>query len=72
MAWHPATLPACSARSSARQTPVAVDSMVAKFDIGALYLQAEQTANRPRDEVIDVTPAPDMPAGTEGSTTTEW
>jgi hypothetical protein len=38
--------------------PVAVDSTVAKFDIGQLYLEAVKAANRPTSEAaIDVTPA---------------
>jgi hypothetical protein len=39
--------------------PVAVDTTVAKFDIGQLYLEAVKTANqRPRSEAaIDVSPA---------------
>jgi hypothetical protein len=43
--------------------PVAVDSTVAKFDMGALYLQAMQLANAPPGEAaIDVTPPADEPA----------
>jgi hypothetical protein len=38
--------------------PVAVDSTVTKFDMGALYLQAVQAVNAP----IDVTPPTAVPA----------
>jgi hypothetical protein len=38
---------------------VAVDSTVAKFDIGKLYLEAVKAANQPppSEAAIDVTPA---------------
>jgi hypothetical protein len=39
--------------------PVAVDSTVTKIDMGALYLEVLQRANRPPgDAAIDVTPTP--------------
>jgi hypothetical protein len=36
---------------------VAVDTTVAKFDIGAMYIRAMQSANRSRGDEIDVAPA---------------
>jgi hypothetical protein len=53
--------------------PVAVDTTVAKLDIGALYLQAMKLANAPPSEAaIDITPAPDAPAGVECNSTIQW
>jgi hypothetical protein len=55
------------------KAPLAVDTTVTKVDIGQLYLQALKQANRPPAEAaIDVTPAPDAPAGVECNSTTEW
>jgi hypothetical protein len=43
--------------------PVAVDTTVAKLDIGALYLQAVKAANlSPGEAAIDVTPSAAVPA----------
>ena len=49
--------------------PVAVDSTVAKFDMGALYLEALKIANQPP---VDVTPAADAPAGADCNSTAQW
>jgi hypothetical protein len=52
--------------------PVAVDTNVAKFDIGALYLQAVQAANRPNSEAaIYVTPADELAVRVNG-TPDQW
>jgi len=48
------------------KAPIAVDSTVTKFDIGALYLAAVQAANAPPGEAaINITPTPpaDEPVG---------
>jgi hypothetical protein len=50
-----------------------VESDVRTLDMGKLYLAAVQAANRPTSEAaIDVTSAPDAPAGAECNSTTEW
>jgi hypothetical protein len=52
--------------------PVAVDTTVAKFDIGALYLEAVKLANQPPSEAaVDVTPA-DEPADWINGAPDEW
>jgi hypothetical protein len=50
------------------KAPIAVDQTVAKFDMGALYLEAVKAANSP----IDVTPPAAVPADQINSTTDEW
>jgi hypothetical protein len=49
------------------KAPIAVDSTVAKVDLGALYLQALQAANGMTPTApIDITPSPaDEPAGSD-------
>jgi hypothetical protein len=53
--------------------PVAVDTTVAKVDLGALYLQAVQAANgSPPSDPIDITPAPDAPAEASATSPIDW
>jgi hypothetical protein len=55
------------------KAPLAVDTTVAKVDLGALYLAAVQAANGlPPNDPIDITPAPDAPAGDECNNTIDW
>jgi hypothetical protein len=55
------------------KAPIAADVTTTKFDLGAAYLAALKLANLPPAEAaIDVTPAPDVPAGVECNSTTEW
>jgi hypothetical protein len=49
--------------------PVAVDTTVTKFDMGALYLQAVKAANlSPGEAAIDVTPTPQAAVPADNST----
>jgi hypothetical protein len=56
------------------KAPLAIDSTVAKIDMGALYLAAVKSGNTPAsDAAIDVTPIP--PAGAPVANSThhdEW